>query len=719
MLGIGVGSAALALSLAHVVDLRRAGASMQTITLSGADTLGRGLQDVYTLGLSDPAPGPDGLQITFTAADPTSCVIADSEFGIGQSPKTLTVSAGARRRMLVLQSLAGGTGDCSVSVTSTTPSGWTATPSPLNVSIVQAQLRIRELVHSVSNLAATQPFFVEVGVPAGAGRRLKFIQGLSSGSPNLTVTACSDQPSIATIVNRFGQDVPPPGCEDNPITAPYSRTVPGDFGIDPIAGQSGTVTVSVSAPGMIGDQRPVAVSGSSVTLAGPELLGAGLQDTYSATLSDAAPADQVVTISVADATRCVVGATEQSLGTSSATVSIPAGRYRAEFIVQGVAAPIPPDTTPCTVSVSAGTFGTDSIDIDVVQPGLRIRELASSMSSFAADDPFFVELGVPGANGRLRFVQEWRAGSAPTANAPLPVTVQSDAPAVGTIVNVSGVDAGNDGQESDYVQPGFSRTVPGNLQFDPISGSTTPVGVTATAPGFVSMEQDVTVQATSLGISGPKLLGSGLQDDYAVQLFNAAGHAATQVTVSSLNPGACLVSLTANAQPSASTTVTVAADDSNAAFVVQAVADIAPIDCPLQAVTAGYTDGTLTVQIVQPGIEIRQLGRNIPSDGNNDNFFVEVGVPNTNNTQLQTVQRLTVGPAGDLSIKVCSSHPEIGTIVKQGVDNPPAMDDPPGQGCEDDTIQQAFSQNVPGNLQFDPKTPGFTLVQVFATGFAT
>jgi hypothetical protein len=718
IIGAVVGAVALALVSAALTNLGRARATMNTVTLSGPDTLGRGLQDVYDLVLSDPAPPTDGLQVTLATDDPTSCVIAATENGVGTSPATLTVSAGKRRRTFALQSLPGGTGDCSVSITGSTPAGWTG--NPLSVSVVQGQLHIRQLPHSTGDLAPNQQFFVETGVPAGTGRRLRFIQGLSKGTPDATVTVCSDQSNVGAIVNRFGQDVPPPGCEDNPISAPHSRTVPGDFQFDPVAGQAGTVTVSASAAGFTGDEQTVSVRASAVTIHGPQEVGAGLQDIYSVNLSDAVPTNQDVTVSVSDPARCVVALSEQGLGEPSITVTVPAGRYRQEFVVQGVTSPTPPDTTPCTLSADAGTFGTDTFDIDVMDPALRIRDLSASTTTFARNDPFFVDLGVPGERRTLGLVQEWSKGSDPTAKSPLTVTAQSDTPAVGTIVNATGVDVGNDGQETDNVPPGFSRTVPGNLQFDPITSSDNAVGVTVTAPGFKSDEQDVTVRPLTLQIKGSTTLGLRLQDDYKVLLVNSVGHSATDVTVTSQTPDLCQLSNTSNGQPATSIVVHISAADMNGPFVVQGAADVAPGDCLIQASADGYPDtDPFTIHMVTPGIEIQQLRHNIPSDGNYDPFFVQVGVPNSNNTALRKVQRLAKTPSLDLPIKVCSQHPEFGIIIQRGVDNPPASDDPAGQSCEDDTVMQTYSRNVPGNLQFDPVAPGFTLVQVLASGFTT
>ena len=102
-----------------------------------------------------------------------------------------------------------------------------------------------------------------------------------------------------------------------------------------------------------------------------------------------------------------VGATPQSLGTSSINLTVPAKHMSASFIVQGVAVTDPDD--PCVVTVSAATFGTDTIEIDVKEPGLRLRELGAHHSELGPNDEFFVDLGVPDGAGRgLRYVQQLR-----------------------------------------------------------------------------------------------------------------------------------------------------------------------------------------------------------------------------------------------------------------------------------------------------------------------
>lgn len=721
VVGAGLGALLAALGVVAVLDVDRVRASGQTITLSGPDTLGRGLQDGYTLRLSEPAP-PGGLVVTLISADPAACVMSLTESGYGQSPLDITIPYNHRRAFFVIQSLsASSAASCSVSVTNTVPSGW-STPS-LSVNIVKGKLRLRELVRTISSLASDQPFFVEVGVPSASGG-LRFVQGLSKGTvssptPDLNVHVCSSDKTIGTIVNRFGQDLPLPdgdGCEDNPITSPFSRTVPGDFQFDPVAGHSGDVTVTATATGFDNAQKVVHVRGTSVTIRGAEELGAHLQDDYSLALSDAATTNLTVDVCTSDRTICAVAATENSLADTCTQVIVPIGRYRAEFVVQGVA------TGTCTVTVNAGaTFGTDDITIQVKDPALQIRELPETIGQYAPNAPIFVELGVPNGpeNRRLVAVQALRkglVGESPLPT-PLPVTAKSDAPGVGTIVNAAGQDNPPLGEETTDAPLTFSRTVPGALQFDPLAGSDIPVNVTATAPGFISdTDDEITVRSAQIEIHGPRLLGSRLQDNYKVQLVSAAGHPTTVVRVTALPEGSvqnCRVAPSANTVGTNYIDLTIATNETSADFFVAAEDDLPDnTPCRLEATATGFEKGTYTIMIMEPGIQIRQLPRNISAAAANAPFFVEVGVPNSNKTALRTAQPLRKGTA-NVDFKVCSSYKDVGTIVDVfNVDN---NDD----GCEEDEIVPPFANNVPGNLKFDPKHGGSAMVEVKATGFHT
>ncbi len=712
---VGVSAGLVIAIAAHWSPPHAANATSSTLSISGAAQLGIGLQDVYQIRLSDPAPS-GGLSVSVDSNEST-CVVAPTENTQGNAG-TITVFVAANRTHadFVVQSTDGVPGTCNVTASA---SGWV--DGYTSIDVVQPKLRLRELVRRIGAQAPSQPFFIDTGVPDGSGHGLRYVQGLVAGSLPLSVQVCSDTPSVGTILNRFGQDVGMDGCETNPISAPFARTVPGDFQFDPMSSSTSDVNVTASAAGFTSDSRAVTVRSLTASISGPDELGAGLQDTYAVTLSDAPTADLNITLSVASTATCAVAASDQSLASGSLTRTIPSGHRRVEFVLQGVATTMP--GSPCSVSVDAGTYGTDTAEVAIVQPSLNIRELASTVGQYAPTDTFFVEIGIAGAHGRgLQRVQEWRrglVGESPARTA-LSVTCTSDSPSTGTIVNSQGIDQGADGSETDLVPLAFSRTVPGNLGFDPIQGSSTPALVTCSAAGFNSDDQEVLVPSASLQLVGPELIGSRLQDDYKVNLQAAGNHDSVDVTITSLTPALCLVASTPHSTASTTITRTIGSDNSSAEFVVDALDDLTPGQfCQLQATASGYTTATLNSTIVQPGIEIRQLHRNTSVDAANDPFVVFVGVPSTNGKDLRYTQRLRQGTV-NLPIKACSDHPTVARIVDElNVDNPPAGDDPAGYSCEDDTILQAFASNVPGDFQFDALTTGSTSVCVTAVGFQT
>ncbi|MFQ5667804.1 MAG: hypothetical protein ACE5I7_15435, partial [Candidatus Binatia bacterium] len=700
---------AVAVGAARLLQLPPAVAVINTITLTGPAAIGAGLQDVYRLELSEAAP-VGGVDVLLETPPGASCVLAPTEAVQGGASLTVSVPPGKRRASFVVQS-EGVTLPQSCDVTASAV-GWTVDPNMLAVTIVQGRLRIRRLVRSIGTFAAPDPFFVEVGVPTAGPKGLRRVQRLSKGTGDVVVTACSDAPAIGTIVDRFGNDGGNDGCEDTVILSPYARSVPGDIQFAPVSGDpNDNPLVSVTAPGFSGDNQDVSVRDPAVTLRGPETIGRDLQAGYTATLSEPAPADLTITISVPadDASDCLVAETGQSFGAQSIQRVIPAGRFRAEFVVQG--ATVTPEGDPCDVQVDAGTFGTDTISIDVVEPGLRIRDLSSTVGVFDGREGFFVELGVPNpGDRRLDAVQALRKGTAAAPTAPLEVMVVGDNAGTGTIVGSPAL-----------VYPGSSRTVPNDLAFVPVSPGA--VRVRASALGFVTTDRgdkDVVVAAATLKIAGRSLLGSGLQDDYTVRLVSASGHPDTVVTVESLTPDVCLVAPTRNTEgvapgdPDYPVTRLIRANDFSADFVVSAASGRPDATCAIHAAAPAFEPADFTITLKEPGIQIRDLRRTVAVDAENEPFFVEVGVPNADGTALRFVQQVRKdATATPVVATVCSSDRTVGTIVDvTNVDNG-------NDGCEAAEVLQTFTRTVPGALKFQPIGVGSTMVDVTAPGFRT
>jgi hypothetical protein len=710
---------------AHLLGLRAVGAASNTITINGADSLGQGLQDVYRLQLSDPAPA-GGLQVTLTSST-TTCKLARTEYNKGDgTPLPIIIPPNQRSATFVAQTLYQATGVCSITVDSTTPTGWT-TPT-LSVPLVQGKLRIQGLAHHIALNADNDPFFVEVGVPAADMIHLRLEQDLSMQLDPLPVKVCSDNTSIGQIANVYGDEAPN-GCQQNFVVAPFTQTVPGDFQFDPIAGNDSVdVHVTATAPGFLPDTQSVRVPSQAVTLKGPDKLGAGLQDDYSVRLSYAPLTDQQVTITVSDTTRCAVAATEQDLGDSNVTVVVPAGDYRADFVVQGVTGATPGSCTVSATVVNASPPEIDQFDISVRQPALRIRYLSSTEGQFGPDDPFYVELGVPAELHRLRYVQDLARGlkanicSGVACGAQqLPVTATSNHPETGCIIGPNGQCGA---QATANVPLTYSVTVPGDLTFHPVAGASDPVRVTVSAPGFIEDYKDVTVRQSALQLKPvrqPGDIGSLLQDDYKVKLLYAAGHPDTDVTL--MANANCLVARGQYAPGASQLVIRIDASHSSARFTVQATGDPGTT-CHIDATASTHTDATPTptptnnyaptdidIDIVQPGIQIRQLARSMPVGADDDPFVVQVGLPNGKNTQLRYAQTLAPksAPGTSAPFEVCSNDASVGQIVKLGS----------ASRCQSAAVLQSHATNVPGDLKFRPLATGLALVSVTAPGFLT
>src|SRR5262249_54761413 len=117
---------------------------------------------------------------------------------------------------------------------------------------------------------------------------------------------------------------------------------------------------------------------------------------------------------------------------------------------------------------------------------------------------------------------------------------------------------------------------------------------------------------------------------------------------------------------------------------------------------ASFADGFAEYDIVQPALRIDGLPGSKASSAANDNFYVDVGVPRSSLSNLQTTQKVRTGSAG-VVITVCSSDSTIGQIARAGVTGT----------CRNVTLAagQSRTPTDAGNtFQFDAINPGVTVV---------
>jgi len=127
----------------------------------------------------------------------------------------------------------------------------------------------------------------------------------------------------------------------------------------------------------------------------------------------------------------------------------------------------------------------------------------------------------------------------------------------------------------------------------------------------------------------------------------------------------------------------------------------------------GFTSDTVSVNYVQPALEIINLPTSPTASSTNTDFVVRVGVAAANNVQLQQIFPRRAG-APALTVTVTNSQPTVAEIDQNGGVN----------GAQSQTAAIAAGQsntpnNTAGGLEFDPLSAGSTVVTATIPGFIT
>jgi hypothetical protein len=135
----------------------------------------------------------------------------------------------------------------------------------------------------------------------------------------------------------------------------------------------------------------------------------------------------------------------------------------------------------------------------------------------------------------------------------------------------------------------------------------------------------------------------------------------------------------------------------------------------VRATATGFTDGTMTATVVQPGMDVIFLSSSGSAAATaNDPFQVRIGVPTSNGQGMSVEQVLRAG-APPLTISIVSTDSSAGRLITSAV--------PGGAGTVSvviDPLQSRSPSTVSaGGVEFDFVAQGVTLVVPTATGFIT
>ncbi|MFL5580804.1 MAG: beta strand repeat-containing protein [Gemmatimonadaceae bacterium] len=673
------------------------------ITL-GNTTVGGGLQTAVNVSLSANAAG---TTVTIASGNSQVLLVSPNATTAGGPSITVTMAPNVTSATYYVQGVEGATGAATVTATAT---GYTS--GAMTATVVQPGVEIINLAASHTALEANVNFYARVGVPfsnaQGVPIGLNDVQAVRAGAPGaLTVTFTSSDPAVARLVTSgtSGATVSAQIAVGQSNT-PTSVTT-GGVQYDALA--AGTTAVSATIPGYVattGATVSTTVGGTPITASSNFTLGAGLQQSASFSLGAPASAGLVVRVQSADPAKLLVSPNATTAGTAFVDITMSSGSSSAGFYVHGVEG----STGAVTFTVSAPGYSSTTSTVNLVTPALELINLNTTTTSFAPDNAFYVRVGTPttgAAPASLSDVQSVRAGAAA-----LTATVTSGTPSVGTLWNGTG----ELGTVTVTIPAGSSNSPPsvtasGGVAFRAKTTGTTLVS--ASIPGYTTTlagQRTVTVGTPAITMTNGVVVGAGLQTPMSFSFGNASQHGGVTVTLRSSNSQVLLVSQGSTFAGQPSITVTVPNGQTSFQFYVAGVNGSTGTPT-ITASAQGFTDGTQSVGVVAPAIEIIGLPTTAKV-GTDDAFQVRVGTPGANQDFLNIPQEVRVG-GGAVTATLASGTPGVGVLKTTQLPN--------GAASATVTIPERSNGSpatvAGGGVAFSPVAAGSTKVTVSATGF--
>lgn len=582
-------------------------------------TVGKDLELVVSSGrLVNPAPAGN-LVVTLTSQDPSKVLLSTVQTAPGFAQITRTVPAGSTIIPDFYVQALDKTG--SVQVLATAPG----------------------CLGKLFTVTLAPSGFV-IGAPA--------LINTTTFNPNTDVGVYSAQLNPATMAVATYQ--PLRGGLTVPVSVTSSDTAVGTITVSPVvftggAGTkktyfdpegSGTTTVAVVTPSGFDTasnkaQITATVTAPNITIPTPNV-GKDLQQAGSITLGDVPPVQTDVIVSVADPSKALVSKAAATAGGPSVTFSGVTTASVGTIYVQGLAV----GTT--TLSVSAAGYNTATSTITVAPSGFAIYTPGSISTTTLASNTAFEVYPARLNPSTLAYSAQQALRPGVTAS----VTVTSSDTNVGTITVSPLAFAGGDNSKS--------------TAFDPLNaGSTT---ITVEVPAGWSTPSNkrqitATVTAPDINLSSPTV-GRHMQRYQNVTL-QSAPPAATDVTITSLDPSKVLLSKTATGAGSASVTYSGVTTTTVGSLYTQGVA---LGTATVSASATGYNTKNVTATVDPSGFAIRLPGSiNTTSYSTNTNITVEVA--RLNPTTLGWEEYGTLRAGASASVSVSSSNTGVGTIT--------------------------------------------------------
>ena len=676
------------------------------MTLSVSGSLGGGLQSGFWSGQLG-ASNHGGVTVHVESGDPSRVLLSPNATTLGTSSLDLFVANGSSTFNFWLQGTDWVSGTSSagpVTITASAPGFPNATGT---ISYVQPALRIAGVPATTTTLSPNTAFRAEVGIPSAGNANVATLQARRFGAGSLTVTVTNSNPAVGEIDPSGGGA----GTQIATTSIAAGTSLSPFLEFDPLG--VGTTTVSASIPDFIAttaSSQGATVSGPGMTLSVSGSLGGGLQSGFwSGQLGASNHGGVTVHVESGDPSRVLLSPNATTLGTSSLDLFVANGSTTFNFWLQGTDwLSGTSSAASVTITASAPGFPNATGTISYVQPALQVSGVPATTTTLSPNTAFRAQVGIPNTgNTTLATFQARRFGAGS-----LTVTVTNSNPAVGEI-DPSG---GGAGAQIATTSIAAGTSLSSFLEFDPLAGGTTTVS--ASIPNFVTTtagSATATVNTPTITLPGLSSVGSGLQTGTATGQLGASAHGGVTVHLTSSDPSRVLLAPNGTTAGAASIDVSVANGQTGFNFVVQGTDWVTGTSSAATVVVTasapGFLDDTSTASYAQAALRLSGLVTSIASTAANDDFIVQVGLPNANSTDIATLQVRRAG-APLLSATVTNGNAAAAEL------------DPNGGGVGAQVRmasivagQSGTPDNQAGGLELDPLAAGTTTVSASIPGF--
>jgi hypothetical protein len=678
------------------------GAMTLTDPWYGAYRVGASLQMQMRLTLATASHG--GITVQVESSVPSVARVASSATAPGTPVAEFTIPDGQTYHDFYVQGVRGSIGGAVISARAAR-----FTPANVAVQVVAPVFRLYDLATSTTTLSADDEFYVHAGILNTSGTGIWFWQTASGAGP-LPVTFTSGNGAVGQLktTGTSGASV----TVQIPVNREYTSTSVAAGGVAFDALSAGTTVVRATAPGFNNAwseaSATVTVTQPGMTLTDPWYgayrVGAGLQTQVRLTLGGANHGGVTVRVTSSNPSAATLAATGTVPGTPFIDLVIADGQTYKDFYVQGVQGA----AGAVTLTATQALFSSANVAVQVVAPVFRLYDLDTNTTTLSADDEFYAYAGVLNTSGTGIWFWQPVSGAGPVT-----VTFASSNAAVGRLKTTATTGAAVTVQIPVNREYTSTSVATGGVAFDALSAGTTVVS--ATAPGFNNAwsEASATVTVTQPGMTltdpwvGAYRVGASLQAQVRLTL-GGANHGGVTVRVTSSNPSAATLAATGTVPGTPFVDLFIADGQTYRDFYVQGVQG-ATGTVTLTATQALFTNGTVSVQVVQPVFRLYDLATSTTTLSADDEFYVYAGILNTAGTGVWTWQ--AASGAGPVTVTFASSNPAVGQVKTASASGAAVTVQIP--------VNQSYSPTnvAAGGVAFDPLSGGTTAVTATAPGF--